>query len=64
MPGAVDLVDIFRRPQDLHGHLDDIDGDGADGAFQRLFEIDPAELPAVLFLCFGHVFMITKERPY
>ena len=24
IPGPIDLVDVFRRPQDLHGHLDDI----------------------------------------
>jgi predicted CoA-binding protein len=24
IPGAIDMVDVFRRPQDLHGHLDDI----------------------------------------
>ncbi len=24
IPGSIDLVDVFRRPQDLHDHLDDI----------------------------------------
>lgn len=24
VPQPIDLVDVFRRPQDLHGHLDDI----------------------------------------
>ena len=24
IPGPIDLLDVFRRPQDLHGHLDDI----------------------------------------
>lgn len=24
VPGPIDLVDVFRRPQDLHGHLEDI----------------------------------------
>lgn len=24
VPGPIDMVDVFRRPQDLHGHLDDI----------------------------------------
>jgi predicted CoA-binding protein len=24
IPGPIDLVDVFRRPQDLHGHLDDL----------------------------------------
>ncbi|MGH8518087.1 MAG: CoA-binding protein [Panacagrimonas sp.] len=24
IPGSIDLVDVFRRPQDLHAHLDDI----------------------------------------
>lgn len=23
IPGAIDLVDVFRRPEDLRGHLDD-----------------------------------------
>lgn len=24
IPGPIDLVDVFRRPQDLHGHLEDV----------------------------------------
>ena len=24
IPGEIDLVDVFRRPQDINGHLDDI----------------------------------------
>jgi predicted CoA-binding protein len=24
VPGSIDVVDVFRRPQDLHQHLDDI----------------------------------------
>ncbi len=24
VPGAIDLVDVFRRPQDIAGHLDDL----------------------------------------
>ncbi len=24
VPGQIDLLDVFRRPQDLHAHLDDI----------------------------------------
>jgi uncharacterized protein len=24
IPGEVDLVDVFRRPQDINGHIDDI----------------------------------------
>ena len=24
IPGAIDLVDVFRRPEDIAGHLDDI----------------------------------------
>lgn len=24
VPGAIDILDVFRRPSDLHGHLDDV----------------------------------------
>jgi predicted CoA-binding protein len=24
VPGAIDILDVFRRPQDLHTHLDDV----------------------------------------